>query len=74
MVLELRNQISGKSAYEIQELCFEWVTDDKLSEAHRKLVHEVAYKRGLTNLQTMEVIAIELREQLLTKEQKDSLP
>ena len=74
MAEALKKQITNESPYEIQQLCFDWVTEDKLTETHKKLVHETACQRGLTVLQTMEVIAIELRERLLTQEQRDTLP
>lgn len=70
----LEEKAVGKSAYDIQQLCFDWVTEDKLTAEHQKIAKDVAFSRGITMPQVMEVIAIELRDRLLMAEQVKSLP
>ena len=74
MSSKLRPEASGKSPYEVRQLCFRWVTVDKLTNDQKALVQDTAYSHGLTLTQVMEVLAIEVRDRLLTQEQQESLP
>ncbi len=74
MSSKLRPEVAGKSPYEIQQLCFRWVSVDKLADDQKALVQDAAFSRGPTLSQIMEVIAIEVRDRLLTPEQQESLP
>ena len=59
-------RVEGKDPYEIQEFCLEYVTEEFIpSEDMDREVRTCAYENGLTKRQVLEVLAVELRDELL---------
>jgi len=62
----LKDQIEGKDAYEIQDLCFGYVENtNQYLDDERRAIQSTAYHRGLEAKEIRRVLAIELRDQLL---------
>lgn len=58
--------LEGAQPYEIQEYCFDFTTKIFIfPDDMDKKVQDSAYKRGLTKRQVLEVLAVELRDELL---------
>ena len=64
----LNNQVSGMSAYDIQEFCFGYVTEDTLGKAEVQKVKDVAFNHGVSIYTVLRVMALELRDCLLERE------
>ena len=66
----------SKSAYEIQEYCFQYVKQNNvLDDEMREKVLASAFEHGLTRDQVVRVLGIELRDQVLTRlERMHELP
>lgn len=66
IAMKLKPETKGKQPYEIQELCFTYVKKrfDPTKEQQQK-ISECAYEKGLPEKMVLEVLAIELRDQLL---------
>ena len=62
---DLKEQLAGKAAYEIQAACMEYARTLELSGDEKTLVLEVAFEHGLAESDVREVVAIELRDRLL---------
>ena len=63
----LRDQAEGKDPYSIQELCFEYVRGKYEPPEETELrIRLLAFDNGIDREQVINVIAIELRDRLLT--------
>lgn len=64
----LRDQAKGKRPYEIQEFCFEYVSSDEFrpSDDLTVAIETCAYDHGIDDDQVRTVLAITLRDELLT--------
>ncbi len=63
---QLKVSVAGKDAYEIQSFCFDYVENtDQYSDQERRIIHKVAYQRGIMAEEIRRVLAIELRDKLL---------
>ena len=70
----LRDEVQDMHPYEIQKKCFDWVTIEKLPNEYQERAKSAAFEQGIKMSQVLEVIAIEVRDILLTPEQQKSLP
>ena len=62
----LSEKAEGKHPYDIQELCFNFVRDDyEPSDEVEKNIKEFAYKNGISRADVMDVLAVELRDEIL---------
>ena len=62
----LDERIKGMDAYEIQELCFQYVeSTNEYSNEEKQVIRDSAYKRGVKTKDIRRVLAIELRDKLL---------
>ena len=62
----VREQVRGRQAYEIQEICFDYVLKQyEPREDQEAVIKECAYENGIDLEQVMKVIAVELRDFLL---------
>ena len=63
----LQAQIEGKTPYEIQERCFDYVRHEyEPPEDVETRVKTCAYDHGIKRGQVLDVLAVELRDKLLT--------
>ena len=63
----LRRKVEGMEAYEIHEFCFEYVANDlDPSDDEQVAMRRTAYEKGAEMEQIQRVLAIELRDRLLT--------
>ena len=63
---DLREQVGGKSAYEIQESCFEYVRSLSPDEAQDAAIKDCAFENGIEVRDVLDVLAVELRDRLLS--------
>ena len=58
--------------YEVQELCFKYMNGDEFvpRDDVRTLILQCAFDKGLKREQVLDVIAIELRDRLLPKQEE----
>ena len=62
----LSEKAKGKHPYDIQELCFNFVRDDyDPSDEVEKNIKEFAYEHGISRADVMDVLAVELRDEIL---------
>ena len=67
LISAVRGRQKDKSSYDIQELCFDYVKNEwKAPDEIESLIRECAYENGTDREQVLEVIAIELRDRLLS--------
>ena len=65
----LRTQVEGKTPYEIQERCFDYVRHEyEPPEEVETRVKTCAYDHGIKRGQVLDVLAVELRDKLLATE------
>lgn len=67
----LRDQITGKQDYEVQEFCFDYVTGDETKLEMGDLIRSCAYEHGIDQQGVLDVLAIELRDVLLAQKGSD---
>ncbi len=60
----VQEEVAGMEAWEIQDYCFTY-SKERLSEDRERDVKRVAYEAGVEDLQVRNVLAVELRDQLL---------
>ena len=65
LAAELKGQVEGMDAYEIQDHCFKYVEKHTYSDEEGKRVRRVAYENGKPVDEIRRVLAIELRDRLL---------
>ena len=63
---QLVGTVQGKSPYEIQSQCFDFVEETELGQSMRKAVLDCAYENGISEDQVLDVLAIELRDIVLS--------
>ena len=62
----LRERAGGKLPYDIQELCFDFIRDEyKPVEDIEKKIKQCAYDNGISRADVMDVLAVELRDEIL---------
>jgi len=67
-----KENVKGKEPYDIQEFSFKYVQNHKnYLDEERILIRKIAYEKGLTEFEVRQVLGIELRDRLLTIEDKD---
>ena len=73
---QLADTVQGKSPYEIQSQCFDFVEEAELGQSMRKAVLDCAYENGISEDQVLDVLAIELRDIVLslTGHHPDDIP
>ena len=73
---QLVGTVQGKSPYEIQSQCFDFVEEAEFGQSMRKAVLDCAYENGISEDQVLDVLAIELRDIVLslTGHDPDDLP
>ena len=69
----VRDKVVGMEAYDVREFCFNFVTEDRFTEAELKQAKNVAYDNGLVIQNVLRVTSFELRDLLLTPDQVNSL-
>lgn len=61
----------GKPAFDVQQMCFDYVLKDwEPPDNFTERIKDCAYKHGIDRKQTMNVIAIQLRDRILEKREK----
>ena len=72
LVPQFRARVSGMLPYEVQELCFNYMNGDEFvpHDDVRTLILQCAFDKGLKRKQVLDVIAIELRDRLLPKQEE----
>ena len=66
----LVSELEGKSPYEIQRFCMDYMLNTfKPSEAQKTLLQGCAYESGLEVEDALRVIAVELRDRLIAATQ-----
>ena len=72
LVPQFRARVSGMLPYEVQELCFKYMNGDEFvpHDDVRTLILQCAFDKGLKRKQVLDVIAIELRDRLLPKQEE----
>ena len=63
---EVSAQVKWLSEYDVQEFCFNYMSRLDLEPRHRNLVRQAAYRNGLTEFQVRQIMAIKLRDALLS--------
>ena len=62
----LCERANGKLPYDIQELCFDFIRDEyKPVEDIEKKIKQCAYDNGISRADVMDVLAVELRDEIL---------
>ena len=62
----LQERIKGKTPYEIQEICFDYIRHEyKPPDKIEELIKTCAYDNGIDRGQVVDVLAVELRDRLL---------
>ena len=62
----LQKRIEGKTPYEIQEMCFDYIRHEyKPPDQVEALIKACAYDNGIDRGQVVDVLAVELRDRLL---------
>ena len=63
---QIKDQVAGKSAYDIQQFCFDYVRNKLELDAEQDAkIKSCAFENGLTLASVRDVLAIELRDVLL---------
>ena len=72
LVPQFRARVSGMLPYEVKELCFKYMNGDEFvpHDDVRTLILQCAFDKGLKREQVLDVIAIELRDRLLPKQEE----
>ena len=65
LAAELGSEVKGKHPYEVEEFCFKYVKNFEPTDEQRDLVQTAAYENGLDTEDVFDVIAVELRDELL---------
>ena len=63
---EVSGQARWLGEYDVQEFCFDYMSSLDLEPPHRNLVRHAAYRNGLTEFQVRQIMAIKLRDALLS--------
>ena len=65
----VREQVAGMNPYDIQSFCVDHVTEDILSEVELEKAKAAAFKNGIDLSSVLLVMALDLRNHLLTPEE-----
>ena len=65
---DVREKVVGKSAYDIQQFCFDYVTRDTLTKEELQRAKDITYDNGTIISHVLRVLAYELRDCLLMQE------
>ena len=61
-------EVIGKHSYEIEEFCFQYMREKPmLSEEMNQKVKKTAYEKGITQRDVLDVLALELRDELIAR-------
>ncbi len=73
---QLEGTAQGKSSYEIQSQCFDFVEQAELEQSMHMAVLDCAYENGISEDQVLDVLSIELRDIVLslTGHHHDDIP
>ncbi len=63
----VQNQVAGKPAYDVQEFCFDYVRQFNPGAKLDMHINDCAYNYGIDRYAVLDVLAIELRNALLTE-------
>lgn len=59
-------EVMGKRPYEVEEFCFQYMRETpKLSEEMKEKIKETAYEKGITQRDVLDVLALELRDEII---------
>ncbi len=62
----LAEEILGKQSYEIEEFCFQYMRGQPVvSEEMNQRITKVAYEKGIARRDVLDVLALELRDELI---------
>ena len=64
---DVREKVAGKSAYDIQQFCFDYVTENILTKDELQRAKSITFENGTILLNVLRVLAFELRDLLLTE-------
>ena len=67
LAAKLVSEVKGKHPYEVEKFCFKYVKDFEPTDEQRNLVQTAAYENGLDTEDVLDVIAVELRDELLRR-------
>ena len=71
----LRERADSKPPYDIQELCFDFIRDEyKPVEDIEKEIKQCAYDNGISRADVMDVLAVQLRDEVLRLIGPDAFP
>ena len=70
---DVREKVAGKSAYDIQQFCFDYVTENILTKDELQRAKSITFENGTILLNVLRVLAFELRDLLLTEGEVDAL-
>ena len=70
---EVRDEVAGMSPYDVQQFCFDYVTEDRLSEEELGRAKDVAFANGMEIYHVLRVTAFELRDELLSPQRIENL-
>ena len=71
LVPSLRTRVAGMSPYEVQEFCFEYTAKEYQPAANLEdRIRTCAYENGVKRHQVLRVLAIELRDRLLPRQEE----
>ena len=72
LVPEVRDRVSGMQPYEIHEFCIKYIRGNEFapSDDVKELIMQCAFDNGLKQDQVLDVIAIELRDRLLPRQEE----
>ena len=61
-------EVTGKHYYEMEEFCFQYMRGEPmLSEEMNQKVKKIAYERGITQRDVLDVLTLELRDELIVR-------
>ena len=61
-------EVIGKHSYEIEEFCFQYMREEPLlSEEINQKIKKAAYEKGITKRDVLDVLALELRDELIAR-------
>ncbi len=60
-------EVIGKSPYEVEEYCFQYMRENpELSENMKQEVKKIAYEKGVAQRDVLDVLALELRDEIIS--------
>ena len=68
------NEVRDMDEYQVQEFCFNFVKDLELTEEQGAKIRKCAYENASNEEETLDVLAVEVRDLLLDKIGKGTTP